>query len=129
MRDGDRDTSYFHHKASQCRKCNYLHGLSGDDGVWRDDSQDITKIFYAYFSSIFTSTNPSNSELLEVLKYVEPVISNACNRDLPRPFSKNEVFAALQQMHPCKAPSPDGIIVIFYQRFWHIVGDDVTLFV
>ena len=32
-------------------------------------------------------------------------------------------------MHPCKALGPDGMHAIFYQCFWHIVGDDVTSFV
>ena len=46
-----------------------------------------------------------------------------------RPYSKDDIYAALQQMHPCKAPGPDGMHAIFCQRFWHIVGDDVTKFV
>jgi hypothetical protein len=42
------------------------------------------------------------------------------------PFSREEVRSALFQMSPSKAPGPDGMTALFFQKYWNIVGLNVT---
>ena len=35
----------------------------------------------------------------------------------------------LKQIHPTKALGPDGMFAIFFQKYWNIVGNDVSCMV
>jgi len=43
-----------------------------------------------------------------------------------QPYTKLEVKLALKQMHPHKAPCRDGLNPYFFQKFWDVIGDDVS---
>ncbi|XP_050217683.1 uncharacterized protein LOC126668536 [Mercurialis annua] len=44
-------------------------------------------------------------------------------------FCTKEITQALKQMGPSKAPGPDGMSVMFYNSYWHVVGNDVISYV
>ncbi|TXG66304.1 hypothetical protein EZV62_007579 [Acer yangbiense] len=48
------------------------------------------------------------------------------NNSLLKKFSAEEVVVAIKQMDPLKAPGPDGLPVLFFHKFWDVVGGNVT---
>jgi len=56
---------------------------------------------------------------------VVPRVTAEMNESLCKPYTKEEVKVALKQMHPHKAPGPDGLNPYFYQKFWDMVRKDV----
>ena len=61
-----------------------------------------------------------------LLSTVKPVVTPQMNALLVAPYTKDEVKKALFQIGDLKAPGPDGLHAIFFKRFWHIVGDELT---
>lgn len=45
---------------------------------------------------------------------------------LDMPFTEEEVWLALKDFHPTKAPGQDGCHASFYKEYWPVIGDDVT---
>lgn len=45
------------------------------------------------------------------------IITREMNRELTKHFTKTEVVEALPQMNPTKAPGPDGMVPIFFQKY------------
>ena len=61
-----------------------------------------------------------------VIESVDHVVTEEMAQSLVRPYTEEEVRTALFQMHPSKSPGPDGMSPFFFQKFWHIVRNDVT---
>jgi hypothetical protein len=60
-----------------------------------------------------------------ILSLVVPKVSQEENEKLVAPITKEEVITALFQMHPDKAPGPNGFNLAFYQHFWDLCGNDI----
>jgi len=76
-----------------------------------------------YFEQLF-SANASVHE--PVLDLISQCVSMDDNIMLTTPITKEELSQALFQMQPDISPGPNGFNPTFYQRFWHVCGDDIV---
>ena len=124
LQSGNRNTKYFHCQATYRKRRNHIHGIRDKDGVWQSRDPAIEHIIVDYYKELFSSSQPR--ELEEVLGGVDWVVTEDMNLQLGAEFTVAKVELALKQMGPLKAPGPDGMAPIFYQSYWHIVGNDIT---
>ncbi|XP_062014089.1 uncharacterized protein LOC133730531 [Rosa rugosa] len=55
LKDGDRNSAYFHRKASNRRSHNLIKGLMNEHGVWQVDPNHVKDILLKYYNNIFTT--------------------------------------------------------------------------
>lgn len=95
-----------------------------DEDFLYEEEGSIEEVLTNYFSNLFESSNPQDME--EVTGLVEWRVNEETRDFLGKNFSKEEISYALFDMHPTKAPKIDEMHGLFYQKFCHLVGEDVT---
>ena len=71
-------------------------------------------------------TSPGVLCLKEILDGISHSITDQINNNLTKPVEEKEVKKALFSIHPNKAPGPDGMSPLFFQKFWYFIKDDVV---
>ncbi|XP_012835792.1 PREDICTED: uncharacterized protein LOC105956483 [Erythranthe guttata] len=125
MKEGDRNTGFFHAKATIRKRTNWVYKIKDDLGVWQESKANIEQVIANYFSSIFQSNLPDESVIESVAQHIDPRISHAAHQLLSLPFTADEVTRAISQMSPSNAPGPDGFPVLFFTKYWSVLGSNV----
>jgi hypothetical protein len=90
LKEGDRNTRFFHQKAVWRARRNKIKKLKDSDGSWKDAPSDMERIS----DGLIAMTNEK--------------VTNAMNDDLCRDFTDDEIGDAMFQIGPLKAPGVDG---------------------
>ena len=112
MCDGDKDTTYFNHKASQRKRRNTIVKLPDSEGGWSSNELEIGKIISSYFTKIFSTSLPSTFDV--ACAGIDVVVPSTANVELMAEPTMMKIKEALFQMHPNKAPDVDVMHTLFY---------------
>ncbi|XP_030958820.1 uncharacterized protein LOC115980738 [Quercus lobata] len=85
----DRNTKYFHHRASERRKKNTISGIWSENGAWCESKESIANTVMAYFEGIYTSSHPTRID--EVTNMIPVKVTGEMNAELTRDFTSEEV--------------------------------------
>lgn len=103
LKEGDRNTSFFHAKATTRASINQVVGLLDRNGGFCDRRDGIEAIVAEYFGELFTSTNPEGDAIDDVLGAIDQRITDEANQALSSPFTPKEVLDAFSNMSPLKS--------------------------
>jgi hypothetical protein len=124
LQHGDKNSQFFHFKASQRHRKNNINFIIDNQGHNHHQNQNIQEVFHNYFSELFTSSNPTNmhSSLQVVANRVQPHMQDYLSQD----FTAAEISYAVHQLRSNAAPGPDGLNAKFFQTYWGTIGGGVT---
>ncbi|MBA0762032.1 hypothetical protein Gotri_024592 [Gossypium trilobum] len=123
---GDKNTAFFHKQATQKRQRNLIRKMQNDNGREMNELQEMEMIARMYFQKLFSAGRKANYE--HVLSGVSHYISDEDNLMLKERYTKEEIQQTLSESGTTKAPGEDGFPVLFYQKCWATVGEEVTTF-
>ena len=124
-KNGDQNSKYFHRRATQRYRKNSIVNIRNSEGHWCSDMEEVTATLVDYYRDLFTSSQPPQHN--ETLNSIQNIITEDMNSQLSAQFMAWEVKEAIKQMALLKAPGPDGMPPLFFQNYWNLVGNDVTL--
>ncbi|XP_026434565.1 uncharacterized protein LOC113332106 [Papaver somniferum] len=124
LRNGDRNTAYFHNKVNFRKKITNIDTLKNTMGVWVSDRNDIASTLKDYFFYMSRTTIPDDPT--EYFESFSPCIADSENSMLTRIPDSDEVKHAIFSMQSWNTPGPDGYPPGFYQQMWDVVGDDIV---
>ena len=118
MKEGDRNTWFFHRMTNSPRRGNQIL-MMRINGEWVTKDFELRQGIVEAFKSVLTNTGEWRASLddLSFPKIEAP--------RLELPFTEEEVFIALSDLNGDKVPGPNGFTIALWQFSWDIVKVDV----
>lgn len=123
LKEGDRNSKYFHQAASNRKRNNTIRGITDSHNNWVEDD-NIETVFVDYFNNLFKGSATTNME--HVVNLIKHKIPDNMIVNLTLPYTEMELNIVLQQMNEGKSPGPNGMTMEFYKHHWDVIGRDIT---
>ncbi|KAA3468552.1 reverse transcriptase [Gossypium australe] len=126
LKNGDCNTSYFHKVAVNRQFHGRIIALEDKNGGKLSSTKDILRLASDYFINLFSASIMGSDEHLFGL--VEKKVTESMNAALLKQFTEDDIAYAVKMMAPLNAPDVDGFPAIFFQRYWHIIGPEISIY-
>ena len=126
LKEGERNTKFFHRTIIQRQHSNKITHLISDDGETIHSHGDVETTLIDYFQNLLTEPLLDRHEAInKVTWHVPSFVTQEKNAALLQPFTIEEVNQALQDTTKCKAPGPDSFTNNFFHHCWSMIRTEV----
>jgi hypothetical protein len=122
LREGDRNTAYFHKIASGRKRKKCITSLNAGQQNIRGD-EALSKHITEFYASLFAGK--ANWQLhLDWNRVFEPV-REVDFTQLEQQFTDTEILLAIHGMDSNSSPGPDGFPASFFKHSWKFIKNDI----
>jgi exonuclease III len=121
LKEGDKNTKFFHRVANSNRRVNSIDSLS-INGVVSYNHDEIKDHMVQFYSTLFTENG--GWRLTPKGMSLKSIGEEDC-RWLEKDFEESEVWEVVKKMKDDKAPGPDGFSMGFVKVCWRVIKEDV----
>jgi len=99
--------------------------MKDPDDRWCHDTKKIKRIVVDHFKALFTAGFMHDLNI-NSLGGAFLSLTDDQKDHLTKEFTPEDICMALKNIRPFKAPGPDSFHAVFFQRFWHLVREEVS---
>ena len=126
LKEGERNTKFFHRATIQRRHSNKITHLITEDGETLHSHDDLETHLVNYFQDLLTEPIPDRSAAItRITRCIPTLVTQEQNDALLRPFTIEEVYQALQDTPKSKDPGPEGFTSDFFHYCWPMIRTEV----
>ena len=119
-----RNTSFFHKQAKARQSLNHISQICTSTGEIVKGREQVILAAREHFRNLFTEEGEVEEEITkDFLDHIPPLINQAENVNLLKPFSESEIINVIWAMDPDKAPFPDGFTTNFYRACCPVIKE------
>ena len=116
LKQGERNTSFFHKSTIQNRAFNRILSLKTADGDQVFSRDHIGSELNSYFTSLLREPLQDRSQAIQkILGAIPSLVTEDQNALLLREFTEQEIEETVFSMATNKAPGPDGFTIEFFK--------------
>ncbi|CAN1726075.1 LINE-1 retrotransposable element ORF2 protein [Linum perenne] len=120
LRDGDRNTKFFHATARFRKQRNLIAKLQNEEGRWITNERTLKRSATSFFENLFTKREGNTN--FQFGNVLPSIVTDEINSSLTRPVDDDEIRRAVFSLGAGKSPGPDGFSGQFFRRYWDSVG-------
>ncbi|XP_028790433.1 uncharacterized protein LOC114746383 [Neltuma alba] len=114
LRDGDRNTAFYHTKTKIRRRRNRVTMLKDEDNNWVEGKQELGNLVNRFFQHLFTEEE--EERIWHVTTHNWTKIRQEEWRDMVREVTNEEIRKSMYSIGALKAPGEDGYPAAFFHK-------------
>nr|XP_027088617.1 uncharacterized protein LOC113709968 [Coffea arabica] len=123
LRDGDRNSKFFHSVVAERRHRAVIHRVRGTDGEWIEEEVQIGEAAVRFFQELFMAdSDPSPQQIMDLVPELVTAQDNVMLTEIPLLEEVKGIVFALNEE---SAAGPDGFAGKFFTVAWEVIAVNV----